>query len=386
VINSAARFLSLVLLAAPAIAFASDPAVTVRRVPDGGLEPRAAIDSRGTLHLIYFKGDPRHGDVFYVRSTDAGVHFSKPLRVNNEAESALIIGGVRGPQIAIGKNDHVHVAWTGSDRAMPRSPIAGPPMLYTRTNDASDAFEPQRNLMTRTGHLDGGGSIAADDTGNVYVAWHGSADKKDDSESARRVWLAHSADDGKTFAPETSPETSPETPTDAPPLGACACCALQVFLAPDHRPQVLFRSAREMVHRDMVLVSFDAALAHADAMKLSEWQIGKCVMSTADAAGGMLAWESNNEILLTLLSSKTPPQPIRGKNPKHPSIARSNAGETLVAWTENTAWNQGGSLKWQRFGADAKPIAESAGEKTDLPTWDYPAAVALPGGGFVIFY
>ena len=27
--------------------------------------------------------------------------------------------------------------------------------------------------MTRTFHLDGGGTVAADPGGNVYVAWHG---------------------------------------------------------------------------------------------------------------------------------------------------------------------------------------------------------------------
>jgi hypothetical protein len=38
-------------------------------------------------------------------------------------------------------------------------------MLYSRSNDSGTAFEPERNLMTRTFGLDGGGIIAADSTG-----------------------------------------------------------------------------------------------------------------------------------------------------------------------------------------------------------------------------
>ena len=68
-------------------------------------------------------------------------------------------------------------------------------MLYTRLNDAGTAFEPERNLMHRSFGLDGGGSIAADRAGNVYVAWHGiPLDVKSGSgpegEARRQVWIA----------------------------------------------------------------------------------------------------------------------------------------------------------------------------------------------------
>jgi hypothetical protein len=46
----------------------------------------------------------------------------------------------------------------------------GSPMLYSRLNDAHTAFEPERNVMTRTFGLDGGGTIAADPVGNVYIS------------------------------------------------------------------------------------------------------------------------------------------------------------------------------------------------------------------------
>ena len=355
------------------IAFCAEHFVTVRRVPDRGLEPRAAVDAAGTLHLIYFTGDPAHGDVFYVRSADGGETFSNPLRVNSEAGGALVVGAVRGPQMAVGRNGRVHVAWNGSGRAKEKSPVAGAPMLYTRRNDAGDAFEPQRNLMTRSGHLDGGGSIAADDGGHVYVAWHGVADKNE-TESARRVWLARSDDEGKTFSRESS--------ADVPAVGACACCAVQLFTAADASPRVLFRSATESVHRDMYLLAFDPP----GLRKLSEWRIGTCAMSTAASAGDRLAWESRDRILFATAGEMTKFQSIGKENPKHPALAVAADGTFLLAWTEKTGWNKGGSLAWQVFDAAGKPVPDTAGRADDLPTWDYPAAAALGDGRFVIFY
>jgi hypothetical protein len=363
----------LLLLATPA---PGAPAVVVRRLPQHALEPQAAVDSQGTIHLIYFANDPLHGDIFYVRSSDAGEHFTRPMRVNSQSDSALVIGGVRGPQLTLGKGARLHVAWNGSDKAIPRSPISGPPMLYTRLNDAADAFEPQRNLMTRSGQLDGGGSVAADNSGHVYVAWHGSSDRNDDTEASRRVWLAWSHDDGKTFEAEA-------TPNEVPAIGACACCGLHLFIGPDGKPRALVRSAREMVHRDMYLLRFGVPTAFR---KLSEWSVGKCVMSTAASAGDWIAWESNDRILFASLNDMSAPRPIGRDTPKHPAIAVASDGRFLIVWTEKTAWNKGGALAWQVFDTGGQPLDGAAGRADDLPAWDTPAAVALPDGRFVIFY
>jgi len=247
-------------------------------------------------------------------------------------------------------------------------------MLYARLNDADGAFEPQRNLMTRTGHLDGGGSIAADAAGDVYVAWHGSSDKRDDAEASRRVWLTRSDDDGKTFSGEITP--------DVPATGACACCAVELFLAADGSPRVLYRSATEMVHRDMYLLTFDPP----SAQKLSDWRIGKCVMSTAASAGNWLAWESNERVLFAPMNAPAKTQAVGRNDPKHPALAVARDGSFLLAWTEKTAWQKGGCLAWQLFGADGNSIPESAGRADDLPAWDYPAAIALPDGRFLVMY
>ncbi|HIE95180.1 MAG TPA: hypothetical protein EYQ83_20805 [Acidobacteria bacterium] len=55
----------------------------VRQLPDGHIQPMARVDASGTVHLIYFTGDPVAGDVYYVRRTVDAVDFSIPLRVNS---------------------------------------------------------------------------------------------------------------------------------------------------------------------------------------------------------------------------------------------------------------------------------------------------------------
>ncbi len=81
--------------------------------PDDGIQPQAATDAKGVVHLIYFKGDPKAGDIFYVRREPGQNEFSKPLQVNTQPHTAMALGTIRGAQLAVGKNGRVHVAWDG---------------------------------------------------------------------------------------------------------------------------------------------------------------------------------------------------------------------------------------------------------------------------------
>ncbi|MEO7649520.1 MAG: hypothetical protein ABIZ80_03565, partial [Bryobacteraceae bacterium] len=99
--------------------------------------------------------------------------------MNSQPGSAIAVGTIRGAQLALGRNGRVHVARNGSMAAEPKgttnpdSGKPGVPMLYAGLDNGGKAFERQRNLMTLSFGLDGGGSIAAGHAGNVYVAWHG---------------------------------------------------------------------------------------------------------------------------------------------------------------------------------------------------------------------
>ena len=189
------------------------------RVPNGGTD--------GILHLLYFAGDPKAGDLCYVHPADYGTTWSAPLRVNSTAGSAIALGTIRGGQIAMGRNGRIHVAWNRSSAVESSGPLnpeagqRGAPMLYSRLSADGTGFEPERSLMTHTFGLDGGGSIAADATDNVYVAWHGKASGAAQGEAGRQVWIAVSRDDGATSAAED--------PAWGEPTGACGCCGMALF-------------------------------------------------------------------------------------------------------------------------------------------------------------
>src|SRR5258705_8638785 len=86
------------LVSAARISLGADPAAPVKlmRTPEGGLQPQALADGKGTLHLVYLKGDPKACDVAYMRRAAGQTNFSEPLRVNSEPGSAFPVVCIRG--------------------------------------------------------------------------------------------------------------------------------------------------------------------------------------------------------------------------------------------------------------------------------------------------
>jgi hypothetical protein len=297
----------------------------------------------------------------------------------------MAVGNIRGAQLAAGKNGRVHVAWTGSGKAGPKAPGKTTPVLYTRLDEAGTAFEPERNVKQTAGYLDGA-SVAADAAGNVYVFWH-APKPGGKGEEDRRVWVARSADDGQTFGPD-------RVAFDGP-TGACGCCGMRGFAAGDGTVFALYRSAKDVVHRDTWLLTSADKGATFTGLKLHEWNEGGCPMSSyflsAGKSGVLAAWETKEQVYFTTLDGATgkPAKPVAApgaaRRRKHPVAAVNAAGETLLAWTEGMAWNQGGSLSWQLYDKDGRPTAEH-GQARGVPVWGLVAVFARPDGGFTIVY
>ena len=364
------------------------PSVSLIRTPDGGIQPQAALDEQGTVHLIYYKGEAGGGDVFYVKRAATAGEFSKPIRVNRQPGSAIAAGTIRGAQLALGKNGRVHVVWNGGKGAT-KVNLGGQdvtPLLYTRWNDAGTAFEPERNIITYAGGLDGGSSVAADGQGNVYVAWHGSAPDNQDKEAGRAVFVSRSTDEGKTFSREKA-----AAPTKT---GACGCCGMRAFADSQGAVYILYRAATDMMGRgETLLVSrkpgadFEVAYSHP-------WKAMTCPMSSAsltESESGVLgAWETGDNVFFASVDPKTmqvtrPTSPMAGLKRKHPVAVANAKGETLLVWTEGTGWAKGGSVAWQLF----DPSGTAAGEKGRAPgvaVWSLPTAFANADGNFVIVY
>jgi hypothetical protein len=369
--------------------------VRLHRVPEEGLQPQVAMDQRGTLHLVYYTGDALKGDLRYVRSSDGGTTFSSAIPVNSEPGSAIAAGTIRGAQLSLGKNGRVHVAWNGSNQATPEGPLnpdsgkPGMPMLYTRLNDNGTGFEPQRNLMHHSFGLDGGGSIAADRSGNVYVAWHGigrseASGKGAKGEARRRVWITKSSNEGRSF--ETEKKAWSE------PTGACGCCGMKIFADRQGNISALYRSATQSVHRDIYLLASKDRGETFQGNLLHKWNINACPMSSMDFAenGNTVvgAWETGGQVYWARIKGGNR-QPIappgEGKGRKHPRIAVNKNDEVLLVWTEGTGWKKGGSLAWQVYDRAGQPTADNK-LLVGIPAWSFAAGFVTSDDGFSIVY
>ena len=376
-------------LVVASVSAAEDKRVTLLRTPDGGIQPQAAVDAEGTVHLIYYKGDSGAGDIFYVRRPATASEFSKPIQVNSQRGSAIAAGSIRGAQLAVGKNGRVHVAWDGMGKGAMKVNIGGKdvtPLLYTRLNDAGTAFEPERNVITYAAGLDGGSSVTADAEGNVYAAWHGSAPDNKDKEAGRAIFVARSTDEGKTF--------QREKPAVAKKTGACACCGMRAFADSHGAVYILYRAATDNMERgETLLVSrkpgadFEVAYSHP-------WKAMTCPMSSAtlteSKTGVLAAWETGDNVFFASVDPKTtqvssPVAPMAGLKRKHPVAIANASGETLFVWTEGTGWAKGGSVAWQIFDKDGNVVGDK-GRAPGVPAWGLPTAYAKSDGSFAIVY
>jgi hypothetical protein len=367
----------------------SDVAVKVSRIPNGGIQPQAVADATGVIHLLYYSGDPAHGDLYYVKSSDDARSWTKPLRVNSEEGSAIALGTIRGGQIALGRNGRIYVVWNGSSLTEAQGPMnpesrkRGMPLLYTRLDDRRTEFEPERNLMTHTFGLDGGATITADKAGSVYVAWHGKAPGATAGEAGRQVWVTKSTDDGKTF--------SVEQPATKDATGACGCCGMALYSSSEGILYGLYRSATDNVHRDIYLLSSPDHGAHFFDRRLHPWTINACPMSSMDFAEGdgkvEAAWETGGQVYFQTVSDtsgRVISAPAPDKGHKHPRLSLAPNGETLLVWTEGTGWARGGSVAWQGYDRSGTPMLQK-GVQSGLPAWSFAAPVLTPEG-FIILY
>jgi hypothetical protein len=366
--------------------------VQVLRVPDGGLKPSVAMDERGTVHLAYFKGKPDGGDIYYVISNDEGRTFSPAKRVNSQPASVQGTSSIRGPQLALGRGNRPHIVWIGAASAEPRLEMEGElkkqkfantPLLYSRANDDRSGFEPQRNVVTRTCNLDGN-SVAADHDAHVYVTWHGSLLDDPKDEPHRAVWVAISADDGRTFAQEKN-----ALPT---PTGACGCCTLNARVDAQGALAIIYRIASDTQTRDEhLLLSRDHGRTFTNT-KLDTWKLPNCPMSSAallpTGTTLLAAWENAGKIRATPVGSKLPDAwAVSGDSTsaKTPAMAVNGRGEVLFVWTEGTGWGRGGSAVWRVFNNAGEPLGDAA-RADGVPAHGWVAAFTRSDGSFAVVF
>lgn len=344
------------LLAGLLVSFlcAAQDHVKVVELPDVSV-PDAEMDSRGTVHMAYLSAN----NIYYINSTDGGVSFSVPVRVNQETGYASG-GQFRGPDLAVGKEQRVHIGWYNNAFALKRSK-QDRGLMYSRMNEARTGFEPERNLNH---YPTDAYSLAANSSGEVAVTW-----------VADGLFTSLSSDGGTTFS-------APLTQAPEP----CECCGTRSMYTAAGDLLILYRDRRNN-DRDMYLGSLGGDNDGTFPLKLNTgtWHIEACPMSgnflSAQGDYSLAAWESADGIYFSRLNPDggiAPPGEIKVTADGRYPVVLGNETELLVAWKQDAR------LSWQLFDLHGNRRGETLSVQTSLPG-RRPAGVVLDNGNFLLF-
>jgi hypothetical protein len=301
----------------------ADPDIRIVTVPNGGITPDAELDALGILHVAYFSED----NIYYAESADHGTTFTKPIQVNSESGTGQA-GLFRGPDLALGADGRVHVAWY-TNQYQRKRPQEEWGVRYAQLAPGATSFTPELNLnRTPSDNY----SLAADGMGQVVVTWTSDA-----------LYTQSSDDGGQRFS-------DPMPITIADP---CECCATQTYFSSTGDLYIGYREKANN-QRDMHLLvqKKNEATFTKHLLSQTPWSIDACPMSGSSLTGGqnqlVAAWETKGAVYYGLanLEGELLTDEIQvSEHGKYPLVLPTASGY-LVAWKE------GATLVWQRFGPD----------------------------------
>lgn len=354
---------------------ASSPKVLLGKIPDGGIQPQVALDKKGNLHMIYFKGEASKGDLFYVKKSAGSANFTSPMRVNDIPASAVARACISSAQMAVGRDGAIYVLWNSSSVNKDPDRV----VYFSKLDKSGRNFDHQENILPPGLIIDGSGSVGADSHGRVYVLFH--AWKDGGSEPDGRVFLRVSKDDGKSFGAERAIDQN---------RGTCACCSMKAFVDERGQIYVMYRAAANSTERDTMLLSSSDYGKSFSSRVLEPWNANACPMtmfSFAQSKQGVYAsWESPGTVNVAPIQASSQKDKIQlGAHSKYPAIAINRDGFMLVSWIEKSGWNKQGVVSWELLDAAGKKI-ESQSESLKPNLWAFSSAVPNANGDFELYF
>lgn len=110
------------------------------------------IDSKGIFHVIYSKFLGDNPGVYYIRSTDKGITWSFPIRLDDDIPEDH---GPRSLHVALDEDDGLHAAWY----YVPRNDVGGNWVRYVHSLDGGQTWSTPFTI-----------AIAADDNSELQTA------------------------------------------------------------------------------------------------------------------------------------------------------------------------------------------------------------------------
>ena len=140
--------------------------------------PDVAIDSSGTIHVVWDDDTPEGLEIYYKRSQDGGDTWSASQRITWTPDFSY------DPAIAIDSSDTIHIVWY--DYASGDSDI-----YYKQSQDGGDTWGASRRLTWTTG---ASYTPAVGTTSSVHVVW------EDETPGPAEIYYKSSPDSGSTWS------------------------------------------------------------------------------------------------------------------------------------------------------------------------------------------
>ena len=145
------------------------------------------------VYIVWADSSPENFDIFFVKSTNGGNSFTKPMNLSNDP------GISYQPRIATDGNNGVYVLWTDNS-------LGNYNILFTKNIDGGTAFSMPLVLSNDLKGVSNFPSIAVSHNNNVYVVWsHKNNTDFDPSNTNNQtqtydIFLTKSKDRGNTFS------------------------------------------------------------------------------------------------------------------------------------------------------------------------------------------
>lgn len=339
--------------AAPTTAAGPPATVKVIRVPERCIAPDVAVDRAGVVHMVYGWGT----DAYYNQSKDNGQTFTAPIKLNGP-EGVTTTMGERGPKIALGKDDSIHVVW--ADRWYPGG--RGFCRRYTRSLDGGKTFAPPVVISNEQGD---GLTVAADDKGNVLAFWHVVDDRKPTVKQATWLYMVRSTDNGATFGQKERLQIAGHDGL------ACSMCSMRAHATADGQVCLIFRSATDNV-RDFYVLTSKATENNFTARRVNEdnWTIDYCPMvgpemTLAPDGRALCAFMTSKKVYWAISDAKVRTftqhvaTPDNVTDEIYPMAIANRKSDVLFLWQIGPMSVEGTAVvKWARYTADGKTTGE----------------------------
>ncbi len=147
---------------------------------DVSLNPQVAVNSSGTIYMVWSDNGTNGSSILFSSSSDGGATFSAPKSISNPGGNSF------NPRFKVDSFANINVVW--QDSASGSADI-----FFARSSDGGANFSTPVNLSNDS-PASSGQQVTADSAGNIFVVW------ETDSGGSRGILLSRSLDGGVTFS------------------------------------------------------------------------------------------------------------------------------------------------------------------------------------------